>query len=230
MRKETSGKLSGAVLLLMAGCAPSFVFLVPESPEISPMSREPAAVFRLTESDPPGGPAYVALSSRGMARTVLPSGERAAVLHLNVSFRNRTGMDVTFNAADVRVSVTPFSGAPLAPSWIYPSEERSSPETVPAGKETGYDMYFVLGPPSFIAAVTAVSVSWEYRLGDEVFGTATTFYKAPRPPHYYRSYDADAYYYAGPSPFFAWWWWPMYIGGGYGGRYAPPPSPTWRRR
>jgi len=226
--------------VFLAGCISSGIYLVPQTPEVSPITQEVGAVYRLTENESPGGaPAVVSLTSHGIARAVLEDGRRVALMHLQFAFRNRTGLDVTFKANTALVSAPPVVVQPVQPSWIYPGEARPMPDLIPAGKDAIYDLYFILGSPGVLSNIGSVSVSWEYTLGDTLYGTATVFFRGaglPSQQYGYETlvtYPSDTIYV--DSPIHIWWWWPLYIGGGHhgGGHWSGPgpmPGPSFHRR
>jgi hypothetical protein len=227
--------------VFLAGCAPSGIYLIPQSPEVSPVTQEVGAVYRLTENEAPGGnPAVVSLTSHGIARAVLQDGQRVALMHVQFAFRNRTGLNVTFKAETVKVVAPPMLVQPVEPAWIYPGEPRPMPDLIPSDKDAIYDLYFILGYPDVMSNLDSVSVTWEYTLGDMLYGTTTVFFRGAGLPSQRYGYETMVTYPADTvyvdSPIHIWWWWPLFIGGGgghHGGHWSgpgPTPGPSFHRR
>ena len=169
-----------------------------------------------------------------MVRSTLPDGKPAALLHVRFAFRNRSGLDVTFDPAKVKVNL--FVGrsaqpAALAPTWIRPMGTVAE-NCVAKGKTGGFDLYFAIAPPGVVSSVGGFTVQWSYLLGEEEVASSTAFGRTHQ--LYYHNYGTssvsvgpgyyETHYWAGPALY---WWLPslvVHAGGSYGG------SSSWIRR
>lgn len=222
------------VLCAFGGCTANRAYFLPGRMALSPLDMTPAEVVPLTDSAPPGGPAFLAVSSGGMTKAPAPDGRVVALLHVKFSFRNRTGLEVEFDPAKTKAVVFLGGNAPrplaLEPMWVNEWGEVHD-NTVPAGGTGGFDAYYAAAPPGILSAVGGFNVEWSYRLGEEEVAGSTVFHRT-RASYYYAAsglpveygyYDRHSVY-AGPSFF---WLWPTVVmpsGGGGGG------GASWIRR
>jgi hypothetical protein len=238
VRKMRKCILPACVFLLSSGCFSSRAYFLPQGASVSPLDFRPAAVVALTEHSPPGGAAFLAVSSEGMVRSKLPDGKPAALLHVRFAFRNRSGLDVAFDPANVNVNLFVGRSAqpvPLAPTWIRPMGDVAE-NRVAKGKTGGFDLYFAVAPPGVVSSVGGFTAEWSYSLGEEEVASGTAFARTHR--LLYHDYGTGGvsvgagyygtHYWAGPALY---WWLPSLVvrGGSYGGRSYSGPS-SWIRR
>lgn len=222
-------------LLAAGGCFSNSAYFLPQGATTSPLDMGPAAVYSLTEHEPPGGPAFLAVSSRGMVRSLLKDGKNVALLHVRFAFRNRSGLDAAFDPAAVKVNLFVARNnqpVPLKPTWIRPQGDVVD-NRVPKGKTGVFDLYFAVAPVGVVSSTAAFTVEWAYTLGDEEVASSTAFGRAPSRAYYdYASSPVPPGYYGarcyvGPS--FYWWWPPVVLSVG-GRTYGGGSGSSWIRR